>query len=276
MSLSHLCRLLIASGLVLGVGACGGESTEPAPPSAADNAAPAAAEMPAAVAARPDVYAEFTLASDLSALTENQRAMLVLLFEASQIMDDLFWRQAFGDGYEAWLDTIGVAAERRFAELNYGPWDRLDDEKPFLAGFGDKPLGAQFYPADMSIAEFEAADLDGKNGLYSFVRRDEAGALTLVPYHVEFATELAAAADLLRQAADLAEHEGFAGYLALRADALVSGEFLDSDMAWMDVKDNPVELVIGPIETYEDRLFGYRTAYESYVLIKRSRVERRN
>jgi hypothetical protein len=245
---------------------CGRDATteSPAP------AAPAAAVLPAEVEPRPEVYAEFVLAADLSGLSASQQDMLVLLFEASQIMDDLFWRQAFGDNYESWLNSIGVDAERRFAELNYGPWDRLDDERPFIAGFGDKPLGAQFYPADMSIAEFEAADLEGKAGLYSFVRRSEDGELTLVPYHVEYADELAKAADLLRQAAGLAEHPGFAGYLRLRADALQSGEFQDSDLAWMDVKDNPVELVIGPIETYEDRLFGYRTAYEAYVLIRDS------
>ena len=219
-------------------------------------------------APRPDVYANFQLVADLDHLTDNQRSMLVLLIEASQIMDDLFWRQAYGDDYQAWLASIGVDETRRFAELNYGPWDRLADEAPFMDGVGEKPLGAQFYPADMTRDEFEAADLDGKAGLYSLVRRDEAGNLTLVPYHVEYAAELGAAADLLRRAAELAEHDGFANYLRLRADALVSGEMQESDFAWMDVKTNPIEVVIGPIETYEDRLFGYRAAYESYVLIK--------
>jgi len=217
---------------------------------------------------RPDVYAEFSLDADLSALSDSQRQMLVLFIEASQIMDDLFWRQAYGDDYPGWLASIGVDETRRFAELNYGPWDRLDDEAPFMEGAGEKPLGARFYPADMTKEEFEAADLEGKADLYSFVRRNEQGELTLVPYHVEYAQELAHAADLLRQAAGLAEHEGFANYLRLRADALVTDDFQESDFAWMDVKSNPIELVIGPIETYEDRLFGYRSAYESYVLIK--------
>jgi hypothetical protein len=132
----------------------------------------------------------------------------------------------------------------------------------------EKPLGATFYPADMSKEEFEAAEFEGKTGLYSFVRRDGSGELFAVPYHVEYREELQRAADLLRQAAGLAEHEGFANYLRLRANALTSGEFQESDLAWMDVKSNPIELVIGPIETYEDRLFGYRSAYESYVLLK--------
>ena len=217
---------------------------------------------------RPDVYAEFLLGADLSALSDGQKQMLVLFIEASQIMDDLFWRQAYGDDYPGWLASIGVDKTRRFAELNYGPWDRLNDEAPFMEDAGEKPLGARFYPVDMSKEEFEAAELEGKADLYSFVRRNEQGELMLVPYHVEFAEELAQAADLLRQAADLAEHEGFANYLRLRADALVTDDFQESDFAWMDVKSNPIELVIGPIETYEDRLFGYRSAYESYVLIK--------
>ena len=217
---------------------------------------------------RPDIYVEFRLVADLSHLSDRQRQMLVLLIEASQIMDDLFWRQAYGDDYQEWLQSIGVDDARRFAEFNYGPWDRLNNEAPFMADAGEKPLGARFYPADMSKEEFEAAELPGKAGLYSFIRRDEAGELIIVPYHVEYREELEQAADLLRQAADLADHEGFANYLRLRAVALKTDEFQESDFAWMDVKSNPIELVIGPIETYEDRLFGYRAAYESYVLIK--------
>lgn len=217
---------------------------------------------------RPDIYAEYPLVADLSHLSDGQRRMIVLLIEASQVMDDLFWRQSYGDDYQEWLQTIGVDDARRFAEFNYGPWDRLNDESPFMEGAGEKPAGARFYPSDMSREEFEAADLKDKTGLYSLVRRDASGELITVPYHVAYREELEQAANLLRQAAGLAEHERFANYLRLRADALTSGAFQESDLAWMDVKTNPIELVIGPIETYEDRLFGYRAAYESYVLIK--------
>jgi hypothetical protein len=260
---SKLITLVFASILLVLVG-CEGpvEQSAPIETNVAEESVQATSEP------RPDVYAEFSLNAELSTLSDGQRQMLVLMIEASQIMDDLFWRQAYGDDFQPWLAGIGVDETRRFAELNYGPWDRLDDEAPFMEGVGEKPLGARFYPADMTKEEFEAADLPGKADLYSFVRRNEQGDLTLVPYHVEFAEELAHAADLLRQAAELAEHEGFANYLRLRADALVTDDFQESDFAWMDVKSNPIELVIGPIETYEDRLFGYRTAYESYVLIK--------
>jgi len=217
---------------------------------------------------RPEIYADFTLQADLSLLTENQREMIGVLIEASEIMDDLFWRQAYGDDYKEWLESVGVGDAGRFAEINYGPWDRLDDERPFIEGVGPKPLGANFYPVDMSKEEFDAAYLPGKKGLYSLVRRNENGDLTLVPYHVAYADELKATADLLRKAADLAESQDFGNYLKLRAAALISDEFQVSDLYWMDVKDNEIDVVIGPIESYEDRLFGYRAAYESYVLIK--------
>jgi hypothetical protein len=208
------------------------------------------------------------LTADLGGYTEKQHKMIALLVEAAQIMDDLFWKQAYGDNYEAWLASIGVDATRLFADQNYGPWDRLDDEKPFIDGVGPKPLGANFYPHDMSKEEFDAAYLPGKTGQYSLIRRNAAGELTVIPYHVAYAAELKAAADLLRAAAGYAESADFANYLKLRANALVSDEYQLSDLYWMDVKDNEIDVVIGAIETYEDRLFGYRAAYEAYVLLK--------
>jgi hypothetical protein len=227
-----------------------------------------AVSAPEKVAVRPEIYADFTLTADLGHLSDEQRQMIALLIDASQIMDDLFWRQSFGDDYEAWLDSIADDRTRRFAELNYGPWDALDDDKPFMDGFGPKPLGAKFYPEDMSKEEFEEAYLPGKAGLYSFVRRDPAGDLYLVPFSVEYQDELAEAARILREASKLAKSPDFANYLKLRAAALISDDFQLSDSYWMDVKDNEIDVVIGPIETYLDRLYGYRAAYESYVLVK--------
>ena len=240
---------------------------------AGDNAATADPAQAVVVAedlapVRPEIYADFALTADLGGLSDGQRQMIALMIEASEIMDDLFWQQAYGDNHDDWLNTITDDRTRRFAEMNYGPWDRLDDEKAFIAGAGVKPLGANLYPSDITREEFEAASLDGKVGLYSLIRRDVSGVLRVVPYHEAYADQLGKAADLLRQSADLADHDGFADYLRMRADALVSDDYQASDMAWMDVKTNPVELVIGAIESYEDRLFGYRAAYESYVLIK--------
>jgi len=217
---------------------------------------------------RPEIYAEFTLTADLSGFSDEQRQMIGVLIEASQIMDDLFWKQAYGEGYQDWLALIETDAARSFAEMNYGPWDRLDSQKPFIAGVGAKPPGANYYPADMTKEEFDTAYLPGKTGQYSVIRRNDAGELTVIPYHVEYAEELKNAAALLRKAAGLADDQQFANYLKLRANAFLSGEYQLSDMFWMDVKDNPIDVVIGPIETYEDGLFGNRTAFESYVLIK--------
>ncbi len=213
------------------------------------------------------IYVPVRLTADIDHLNDNQRHMLVKLIEASKIMDDLYWKQAYGEPGPL-LNNIDDAALRRFADINYGPWDRLDGDRPFIADVGPKPEGAQFYPADMSKAEFEAWDNPDKTGLYSLVRRNSSGDLHLHYYHEAYAGPLKSAADLLREAAELAEDPGFANYLNLRASALVTSDYQISDLAWMDMKDNPIELVIGPIETYEDLLYGYRAAFESYVLIK--------
>lgn len=228
-------------------------------------------EQPASPAVEPpsrfEIYATVRLTADLSHLTEKQKKMVPLLIEASRIMDELFWLQAYGDK-ESLLESIEDPRVKRFAEINYGPWDRLAGDRPFVEGAGPKPPGAQFYPEDMSKAEFEAWDQEGKDGLYTLVKRNKAGQLYLQPYSVAYRGPLIAVASLLFEAAGLAEDREFANYLLLRRAALLSDQFQRSDMAWMDMKNNAIELVIGPIESYEDQLFGYRTAYEAYVLIK--------
>ncbi len=245
------------------LGACSGKVTE----TAVDPAGGPLQTAETAASERLRIYAPFTLSADLSGLSDEQRRMLGLLIEASQIMDGLFWRQSFGERDEL-LGRLESPALRAFAEINYGPWDRLDGNKPFVPGIGPKPAGANFYPRDMSKEEFEAWAEPGKSGLYSLVRRDAAGKLMLVPYREAYAEELARAASLLREAAELASDAQFANYLRLRADAFETDRYQPSDLAWMDMKNNPIDLVIGPIENYEDRLFNYRAAFESYVLIK--------
>ncbi|MEM7763963.1 MAG: Zn-dependent hydrolase [Pseudomonadota bacterium] len=213
-------------------------------------------------------YAPVTLTADLSALTDNERKMLTLLIQAGDVMGDLFWRQAFRENYSDWLDRLPNPAARRFAQINYGPWDRLANNRPFLTGVPEKPAGANFYPADITRAAFDSADFADKQGLYSLVRRDDDGALYAVPYHEAYAEELTAAANLLREAATLTDDADFANYLKLRAEAFLSGDYRASDLAWMDSKTSLVDVVIGPIETYEDQLFGYRAAFEAFVLVK--------
>jgi hypothetical protein len=217
---------------------------------------------------RLEIYYPVELTADLSAYSDNQKKMLSLLIDASKIMDDLFWQQAFAQPKDDFLASIEDAKVRDFADINYGPWDRLNGDAPFLAGFDEKATGAEFYPRNMTKEEFESADFANKDGLYSMVRRDDAGELVAIPYTEYFTDELQAAANLLLEAANYAEDKSFADYLRLRAQALVNNEYQMSDMAWMDMKSNPIDVVIGPIETYEDQLYGYRTAFESYVLLK--------
>ncbi len=241
-------------------------------PAATADQTSASEDIPAGAVAdlqtgRLDIYVPVRLTANISHLSDNQRQMLVKLIEASKIMDVLFWKQAYGNKDDL-LNDIADPGLRRFADINYGPWDRLDGDKPFLTGIGPKPEGARFYPEDMSKAEFDAWDNPDKTGLYSLVRRNTDGELHLHYYHEAYAEPLQRTAALLREAAQLADDPGFANYLNLRASALVTSDYQISDLAWMDMKSNQIELVIGPIETYEDLLYGYRAAFESYVLIK--------
>ena len=216
-----------------------------------------------------DDYVPVKLEADLSDLTDNQRAMLPLLVSAARVMDSLFWQQAYGDKNQL-LDGIDDPDARRFAEINYGPWDRLGDNRPFLPGIGPKPPGANYYPADLTKEELEqaAASEPDLTSQYTLVRRDNSRDLIAVPYNRAFANELSEAASLLRQAAELAEDPGFRRYLGMRATALETNVYQQSDFAWMDMRDNVLDLVIGPIESYEDKLMGTKTAFEAYVLVK--------
>ncbi len=214
-------------------------------------------------------YTPFTLTADLSNLSDAERRMIPILIEAADIMDRLFWQEAYGDPDEL-LEDIEDASLRRFVEINYGPWDRLDDNRPFIDGVGAKPLGANFYPADITKEELDAAAVAQPDLLseYTIVRRDESGDLIAIPYHQYFEAEVNAAADLLEEAAALAGDSGLGRYLELRSEALRTDEYRASDMAWMDMKDNTIEVIIGPIEHYEDRLYGRKTAHEAFILIK--------
>lgn len=216
---------------------------------------------------RLDIYHEVTLNTDLSHLSQQQQQMLGLLIDAAKVMDELFWQQAFGQDKQQFLSAIEDPKVRRFAEINYGPWDRLQGDEVFLKGYPEKPKGAEFYPFDMTKSEFESAYMGDKKGLYSVVKHSPEG-LTTAPFHQLYKEQLQRAAKLLRKASKLAEDKQFADYLLLRADAITSDNYQPSDFAWMDMKNNPVDIVIGAIETYEDQLFGYRAAYEAYVLVK--------
>ena len=217
---------------------------------------------------RLNIYKEVTLDADLSHLSENQRQLVATLIDASKIVDNLFWKQAFGDNKKEFLASIKDPAARRFAEINYGPWDRLNSDKPFLSNVSEKAKGAQFYPEDMTKQEFEKQPFAGDKSLYTLVRRDENNNLYSIPYSEAYPKQINRIAVLLEKASTLADDKEFAQYLKMRAEAFRTDQYQASDFAWMDMKNNPIDVVIGPIETYEDLLYGYRAGFESYVLIK--------
>jgi len=258
-----LSNLSLALGLVasLALTGCGKNETT-------ESSATAANTLKPEFQSRLDIYTPVTLTADLSNLSDKQKQMIAVLIDASKIMDELFWQQAYGKNKDTFLASIADEKTRTYADVNYGPWDRLQGDEAFLAGQTAKPLGAQFYPEDMTKEEFEAADIVDKTGLYSVIERNDKGQLYSVPYSVYYLEELTKASELLLEASKLASNKEFANYLTLRADALLTNEYQASDFAWMDMKSNTIELVYGPIENYEDMLYGYRAAFEAYVLIK--------
>lgn len=219
------------------------------------------------VANRLPIYEKVKLTTDLQALSANERQMLPILIQAAEVMDSLYWKQAYPQR-DSLLKTVKDEKTKEFILINYGPWDRLNGDKPFVAGIGPKPEGAGFYPQGITREELEKSDVKDKNGQYSIIRRAASGKLESVPYHIYYKADLTKAADLLKKAAALAEDPGLKKYLTLRADALLTSNYTASDYAWMDMKNNGIDLIIGPIENYEDKLLGTRNAFEAYVLVK--------
>ncbi len=255
----------MAAGYGFGLAACQGD------PSKAGASPPHTTDSP--IERKLAQYTTVRLTTDLEKLSHNERRMIPLLIDAARAMDAIYWRQAFGDR-DSLLRSIADAGTRRYAEINYGPWDRLDGNTPFIEGGGPKPKGAGFYPRDMTKEEFDTVAAKspalGKalRSQYTIVQRDSAGGLAPVPYHKAYADQVEPAAAKIREAAGLAEDAGLRRYLELRAHALETDEYQPSDLAWLDMKDNTIEVVIGPIETYEDELFGLKASHEGFVLVK--------
>ncbi len=208
-----------------------------------------------------------TLTTDLGWLSGQEREIVGLLIDAAAIMDDIYWLEAYGDKEEL-LAQVKNESAREYMKINYGPWDRLNNNLPFIPEFGQKFPGAQFYPEDMTIKEFEEWNDPDKNSLYTIVRRNNEGRLVSVPYSEAFREQHSKAAGLILRAAELAGDPGLKKYLTLRADALLTNKYQPSDFAWMEMKQSNIDFVAGPIETYEDQLFGYKAAHEAFVLVK--------
>ncbi len=212
-------------------------------------------------------YAVVTIETpDLSGITDNGKEVLNLYRFAAKEIDDLYWKQYFGDK-EALLSSIDDPAQKEFALINYGPWDRTDG-KSFVDGYDDRPAGAGFYPSDMTVQEFEQFADPDKNSNYTLIRRDENGALKTVWYHEEYKEQLEKIANYLRAAADITIKPSVKKYLLSKADALLTDNYYQSGIDWLEMTDSKMDLVIGPDEVVDDQLMGIKRSYEAFVLLK--------
>jgi len=219
------------------------------------------------------------ITADVSRLSPTDRRVLAKLVEASKIIDALFLRQVWSGNEATLLDLVADQTAEGRARLHYflinkGPWDRLDHYRVFVPGAPKKPEGANFYPEGASKAELERwmqglseAERSQANGFFTAIRRGRNGSFTIVPYSLEYQNELARIATLLRDAAALSSEPTLKAFLTKRADALLSNDYYDSDVAWMELK-GVVEPTIGPYEVYEDEFFNYKAAFESFITIQ--------
>ncbi len=215
--------------------------------------------------------AEVRMNPDTSYLTAEEREVVNLLIQAADLMQPIYLRQVSADNarIRAELEKSGDKALLARFDQMMGTWDEMDEDKPFI---GDKPRprGGGFYPEDLTQADYEAyvkanpAEADKLNSLYTVVKR-EGDRLVAVPYSVEYSEWLEPAAKLLQQAAAKTSNPSLKKFLTLRAEAFRTDDYFESELAWMDLKDTPIEVVIGPYETYTDRLFGRKAAFEAYV-----------
>ena len=241
-----------------------------------------------AVAATPDInelkrmlarFAPTPLQVDTSKLADGDQKSLAKLIEAARLIDHLFLKQVWSGNVDLHAnlrkDTSPLGKLRlEYFWLNKGPWSALDDHKSFLPGVPEKkPAGANFYPAEMTKVEFEAwvktlnpAQQQEATGFFSVIRRNN-GKLASVPYSIEYKADLERLANLLREAASATSNATLKRFLNARAAAFLSNDYYDSDIAWMDL-DAPLDITIGPYETYNDELFGYKAAFEAYVTLK--------
>ena len=217
--------------------------------------------------AKVEEYAQVELKSDLvNNLNDKEKELVKIFFQVGEITDDLFWQQTFGD--KSQLDTITDSYAKEFAMIHYGAWDRLDNNKPFLAGYGKKPAVCNYYPHDITAEEFDAFEDANKNSWYTVIRRNEDGSLKSVWYHEAYAEEIGRICALLEKAVTLAEDPGLKNYLEKRIEAFKTDDYLESDLAWMDMKDSKIDFVTGPIESYDDKFQETKASYESFILLK--------
>ncbi|HPW44872.1 MAG TPA: peptidase [bacterium] len=221
-----------------------------------------------------DKFSPVTIKVDSKLLDARQKKMVKELVAAADYIDKIFLMQVYENNYEIKKKLEASKGKKsallEYFKINYGPFDRLDHDKPFVEGVGFKPLGANFYPSDMTKDEFEKwlkkhpKDRPAFESNFTVIKRDDKR-LIAVPYSVEYKDFLEPAADHLRKAAKYADNATLKKYLLSRADSFLSNDYYQSDVDWVRMKDHDIEVVIGPYEVYEDSLFGYKAAFEAFV-----------
>jgi hypothetical protein len=224
-------------------------------------------------------FAPTVLTASTAKLAPNDRKALAKIISAAKLLDPLFMRQVWSGNdalYQKLLQDKSAIGKQRlhYFLINNGPWSRLDNDEPFIEGVPQKPLQANYYPEDMSKEEFNswietlsASEKQKASGFFNLIRRDSARKLTIVPYSEAYREFLEPAATLLRQAAGLTTNKTLKEFLNKRAAAFASNDYYESDVAWMDL-DAPIDVTIGPYETYEDKLFSYKASFEAYVTLR--------
>jgi hypothetical protein len=225
-------------------------------------------------------FAPTQITADAAKLSENDRQALDKIIEAAKLMDPIFLRQVWSGNVDMKkrleADTTPEGKERlHYFKINVGPWSRLDHNEPFIDGAPKvKPPQAGYYPDDITKEEFEAwekslpeAEKAKATGYFYTIRRGDDKKLKTIAYNEEYKEFLEPAAKLLKEAAALTSNQTLKNFLTKRADAFLSNDYYASDVAWMDL-DAPIDVTIGPYETYEDELFGYKAAYEAFVTLR--------
>lgn len=264
-------RLVTTLALLTSVSAACGDKRETPPLTLAPEVS--AAAMDAKVAQ----FAPVVIGFDVNLLNAEQQRVLEKLLAAAQIMDSIFLRQVAPRNPEWWLELAeatwpGAAPAQSYFQIMFGPWDRLAEDRPFL-GVGPKLPGAGYYPPDLTKEEFEAwleahpESRDAFTGYFTVIERTQDG-LRAVPYSDAYRPWLERAAARLREAAAITSSPSLKRYLETRAAAFLSNDYYESDVAWMDLRDNLIEPTIGPYEVYEDQLFGYKAAFEAFITIR--------
>ncbi len=273
----------VAILFTVALAACSGEQSAEAPATPApeaeaasdDMAAPVATDRAALEAMRAQ-FAVIDMDPDASFLSAEETAVVNKLNQVGNYMSEIYFRQR-SEMNPDWRAEIAASDVEnkdlllQLFDLHFGPWDTLDNNKPF---FGDRPMpeGAAFYPADMTKQEFEdwikehPEDEEAFRSGYTVIRRED-DRLVAIPYSEEYREWLEPAAALMREAAEMTSNQSLKTFLSLRADAFSSDDYYESELAWMDL-DGPIEAAIGPYEVYTDNLFGYKTAFEAFITVK--------